>query len=79
MKPGKNKDSYFSSDDICSQAEEAMEIARQYYPQYEHVFIYDNATTHLKRAPDALSARRMPKKSRSLERIGVSKRQSGIP
>jgi hypothetical protein len=61
MKPGKNKDGYFSSEDICNQADKAMEIVRQYYPQYEHVFIYDNASTHLKRAPDALSARRMPK------------------
>lgn len=61
MKPGKNKDGYFSSEDICSQADEAMEIAQKYYPQYEHIFIYDNATTHLKRAADALSARQMPK------------------
>ena len=61
MKPGKNRDGYFSSEDICDQAEEAMEILLEYYPQYEHVFIYDNAMTHLKRAPDALSARRMPK------------------
>ncbi len=61
MKPGKNKDGYFSSEDICAQAEEAMAILQEYYPQYEHTFIYDNATTHLKRAADALSARRMPK------------------
>ncbi|KAJ3896959.1 hypothetical protein F5879DRAFT_996902 [Lentinula edodes] len=27
----------------------------------DHVFIFDNATTHLKRAEDALSARKMPK------------------
>ena len=61
MKPGKNKDGYFSSEDICSQADEAMGIAQKYYPQYEHIFIYENATTHLKRAADALSARQMPK------------------
>ena len=61
MKPGKNRDGYFSSEDICDQADEAMEIAQQHYPQYEHVFIYDNASTHLKHAPDALSAHRMPK------------------
>ena len=61
MKPGKNKDGYFTSDEICKQAEDAMMILREFYPQYEHVLIYDNASTHLKRAPDALSARRMPK------------------
>ena len=61
IKPGKNKDVYYSSEDICDQAEEAMAILQEFYPQYEHVFIYDNATTHLKRPADALSARRMPK------------------
>jgi len=61
MKPGKNKDGYFTSEDICKQAEDAMAILREFYPQYEHVLIYDNASTHLRRAPDALSARRMPK------------------
>ena len=39
-----------------------MDILQEFYPQYEHVFVYDNATTHLKRADDALSARQMPKK-----------------
>ena len=61
MKPGKNKDGYFSSEDICKQAEEAMAILQEFFPQYEHHFVYDNATTHLKQVADALSARRMPK------------------
>ncbi|PPQ84819.1 hypothetical protein CVT24_013253, partial [Panaeolus cyanescens] len=61
LKPGKARDGYFTSDDICSQAEDAMSILQEFYPEYEHVLIYDNASTHLKRAPDALSARRMPK------------------
>lgn len=39
MRPGKNRDGYFSSDDICKQAEEAMAIAQQNYPQYEHVYL----------------------------------------
>lgn len=38
-----------------------MDILMEYYPQYDHVFIYDNTTTHLKRADDALSVQRMPK------------------
>ncbi len=61
MRPGKNRDGYFTYEEICNQAAEAMAILQEFYPQYEHVFIYDNASTHLKRAPDALSARRMPK------------------
>jgi len=40
---------------------EAIDILQEYYPDFEHVFIYNNATTHLKRAEDALSAQKMPK------------------
>lgn len=61
MRPGKNRDGYFSNDDIREQAEEAMDILEELCPQYDHVLIYDNATTHLKRAEDALLARHMPK------------------
>jgi transposase len=61
FKPGKNRDGYFSNDDIIGQANEAVDILQEFYPEYEHVLIYDNATTHLKRAEDALSARKMPK------------------
>ncbi|KAJ3716723.1 hypothetical protein DFJ43DRAFT_1134541 [Lentinula guzmanii] len=45
--PGKNCDGYFDNDDILAQT--------------YHVFVFDNATTHLKRAEDALSAHKMPK------------------
>ena len=38
-----------------------MDLLDQYYPNEDHVFIYDNVTTHKKRADDALSARHMPK------------------
>ena len=61
MKPGKNKDGYFISDEIIDQANTAMDILEEYYPQYEHVLIYDNAPTHLKHPEDSLSACRMPK------------------
>ncbi|KAF9479060.1 hypothetical protein BDN70DRAFT_859047 [Pholiota conissans] len=61
MKPGKNRDGYFSSDDILRQARDAMMILKQYYPEYDHILIYDNASTHLKRPDDSLSARKMPK------------------
>lgn len=61
FKPGKNRDGYFTSADILDQAREATNILRTFYPEYDHVLIYDNATTHLKRAEDALSATSMPK------------------
>lgn len=38
-----------------------MEILPEFGADIEHVFVYDNATTHKKRADDALSARKMPK------------------
>ncbi|KAF9230806.1 hypothetical protein BU15DRAFT_6835, partial [Melanogaster broomeanus] len=38
-----------------------MDILEKYYPDEDHILVFDNATTHLKRADDALSARKMPK------------------
>ncbi|EGO02445.1 hypothetical protein SERLA73DRAFT_119704 [Serpula lacrymans var. lacrymans S7.3] len=38
-----------------------MTIANGHYPDKEHIFVYNNAKTHLKRANGALSARHMPK------------------
>ena len=61
FKAGKNRDGYFTSDDILEQVEKAMDILRRHYPNERHVFVYDNAPTHLKRAADALSARHMSK------------------
>lgn len=61
MKPGKNWDGYFSNEDIQTQVEDAIKILKEFYCEYDHVFIYDNVATHLKRAEDALSARHMPK------------------
>jgi hypothetical protein len=34
----------------------AMDILEEHYPDEDHVLVFDNATTHLKRADDALSA-----------------------
>lgn len=38
-----------------------MDLVTKYVPDENHVFVFDNATTHLKRPDDALSARKMPK------------------
>lgn len=61
FKAGKNRDGYFTNENILEQLQKAMDILREYYPNEDHVFVYDNATTHLKRADDALSARKMSK------------------
>ena len=36
-----------------------MDIISRHYPDEEHVFVFDNATTHLKREDTALSAQKM--------------------
>ncbi|THV00602.1 hypothetical protein K435DRAFT_932378 [Dendrothele bispora CBS 962.96] len=61
FRPGKNRDGYFTNEDVVKQAEDAINILPEFGPDIEHIFIYDNATTHKKRAEDALSARHMPK------------------
>ncbi|KAF8184177.1 hypothetical protein BJ912DRAFT_975118 [Pholiota molesta] len=49
FKPGKNRDGYFSNEDIISQTDIAIDILLEYYPQFDH------------RPDDSLSARNMPK------------------
>jgi hypothetical protein len=61
FKAGKNREGYFTNEDILTHARKAMDILNRYYPHEEHVLVFNNATTHLKRADDALSARKMPK------------------
>lgn len=36
-------------------------LLTEFYPEYNHVLIYDNASTHLKHEENALSAQKMPK------------------
>ncbi|CDO71216.1 hypothetical protein BN946_scf184863.g11 [Trametes cinnabarina] len=62
FQPGKNGDGYFTHDEILAQATKAMDILSRHYPDEDHVLIFDNAMTHLKRAADALSARHMSMK-----------------
>ena len=61
FKLGKSRDGYFTNDDVLAQTEVAMTIASKHFPDDDHIFIFDNATTHLKRPDNALSARKMPK------------------
>lgn len=61
MRPGKNRDGYMTHKDIEIQAQLAMDIVSEAYPNFDHIFIYNNASTHLKRADGARSARKMPK------------------
>lgn len=61
FRAGKNRDGYFSNQDILHQLSKAMDIGEADYSDSRFCFVLDNATIHLKRADDALSARRMSK------------------
>ena len=41
-----SRDGWYTNEDMKKQTERAMEIYEKHYPQYDHVFIFDNATTH---------------------------------
>jgi len=61
FKAGKNREGYFTNADILSQTTTAMDILAEFYPNDEHKFMFDNATTHTARSDSALSACCMPK------------------
>lgn len=61
FRAGKNRDGYFTNQDILTQLASAMDICETDYPECRFCFVLDNATIHLKRADDALSARHMSK------------------
>lgn len=50
--PGKNRDGYLTGEKVRNQLTKAIEIVKAKYPHAEHVFVYDNATTHTKRRED---------------------------
>jgi len=61
FKAGKARDGYFTNEEIIMQVANAMDILEKYFSDEDHIFVFNNATTHLKRADDALCARKMPK------------------
>ncbi|KAG1867209.1 hypothetical protein DFJ58DRAFT_714447 [Suillus subalutaceus] len=46
FKAGKSRDGYYSSNDILKHAVRAMDILEKYYPNEDHILIFDNAMTH---------------------------------
>ena len=63
FQPSVNWEGYFTNEDILQQADNTMDILQKYYPNDNHIFIFDNATIHTKQPPSSLSARHMPKKT----------------
>lgn len=83
FKAGKNRDGYFSNDNILETTLNAIEIFETHYPPESGVralFLFDNAQTHCKRAENALSACKMPKSTKQwLPRSGVRMRDGTLP
>ena len=61
FRPGANCEGYFTNEDVLQQVDNAMDILQKYYPNNDHIFIFDNATIHTKQLPGSLSTRHMPK------------------
>ncbi|KAG2071495.1 hypothetical protein BDR04DRAFT_1016009 [Suillus decipiens] len=61
FKAGKSCDGYFSNDEVLAQVQKAMDIVQKHWPNEDHIFIFDNAMTHIKCPDNSLSARKMPK------------------
>ena len=61
FKVGRSRDGYFTNKDVLRQTQRALDILQVHYPNDDHILIFDNAATHLKRPDEALSARNMPK------------------
>lgn len=58
---GSNRDGYFTCAQVVKQLQKAIKIVQETFPDYTHVFIYDNAPSHTKRLEDTISAKTMPK------------------
>lgn len=83
FKAGKNQDGYFDNDNLVEQVELSMDIFEEKTHRFKRaLFIFDNATTHQKRAPDAPSARKMvknPKLGWTPQSNGARMRDSVLP
>jgi hypothetical protein len=72
FKAGKQRDGYYTNDDIIEHASKAMDILHAHFPHEDHVLVFDNASIHLKRAENSLSARNLPKNPSSTWGISVT-------
>lgn len=62
FKAGKNRDGYFSAEDLLAQVDSAIDIFEGLSKgNFRALFLFDNAPSHQKRALDAISARKMSK------------------
>jgi hypothetical protein len=65
FKAGKNRDGFFDADNLLRQVDKAIDIFEGLTNGWaQGLFVFDNAPSHQKRAPDAISARHMVKGAR---------------
>ena len=65
FKAGKNHDGYFDADDLLAQVDNAIVIFEECNCGFATaLFLFDNALSHQKCAPNALSAPKMPKNTK---------------
>ena len=61
FRAGKGREGYFNNEHVRDQATSLMQILGEEYPDEDHVLVFDNARTHLKRAEGSQSALHMTK------------------
>ncbi len=60
MKPGKNYDSWWTTEDLAKQVvEKVVPILERRFPNVQALFAFDNATSHAAFTVDALQAKQM--------------------
>ncbi|KZV98420.1 hypothetical protein EXIGLDRAFT_606991 [Exidia glandulosa HHB12029] len=82
FRAGTRRDGWFDGDNIIDQAELAMDVFEQRHPFCQMLAMYDNATTHLRRPPDGLTAYKMvlnPKREWFPKKDGVRMRDGTLP
>jgi hypothetical protein len=79
FKAGKTRDGYFTAELIQAQTEKAMDLLQKWYPEFKHVFIFDNVTTHLKHPDTAPSACKMTKGRSETFGVDVNVEVDGKP
>jgi hypothetical protein len=63
FKAGKNRQGYFGAEDLYQQVDRAINIFEEKTNGWaQGLFLFDNAPSHQKRAPDAISAWKMVKR-----------------
>ncbi|KAJ7061623.1 hypothetical protein C8F01DRAFT_1286424 [Mycena amicta] len=59
FRAGKKREGYYTSEHVLEHLKKAVTLAQKLYPNNEHIFMYDNTSTHLARPETARSTLKM--------------------